>query len=258
MKAKIFYFSGTGNSLFISKEISKTLNDCPIISIPKIKNEKEIIINEDIIGIIYPVYCQTIPENIKKFIEKLDFESNPYIFSIATNNGAPGRANDDLDRALKKIGQHLDLGYSIVMPGNSIIIADYTNSQEEREMRLERSKKSLIKISNSIQKKTTDYIESDKSIRWLIQGKITSLVMRIYNVPGRFWTNSKCTKCGICIKLCPEKNIRIDAVIKWGKSCISCLACFHWCPNKAVELDKYSKDRLRYHHPEIDIKEMYL
>jgi ferredoxin len=256
MNAKIFYFSGTGNSLFISKEISRMIDDCVLVPIARTMNEKKVVINEETIGIIYPVYCQTIPGNVKKFVRKLEFKSNPYIFGVATNNGAPGRANEDLDRMLRKKGGRLDSGYTITMPGNSIIIADYTNPPDERNRRLAESKIRVKEVANSILNGTTGHIESDRSIKWLIKGKITSLAMHLYDVPGCFHTNSNCTGCGICAKICPQKNIRIDKTVKWGGECIGCLACFHWCPNRAVELDDYTKDKLRYHHPEIGISEM--
>jgi Pyruvate/2-oxoacid:ferredoxin oxidoreductase delta subunit len=159
---------------------------------------------------------------------------------------------------LKLKGVKLNSGFTLTMPGNSIIINDYTNPEDEIKKRLETSKDALEEISRSIKNKITDHIESDRSLKWFLNGRMTSIAKMIYKVPKHFWTNSKCSKCGICMKLCPEKNILVDDDVKWGNNCLNCLACFHWCPNKAVELDKYSKDRKRYHHPEIDVKEMYI
>jgi flavodoxin len=36
----IFYFTGTGNSLKVSKDIAKVLDDCRIVSMPAYKEHK--------------------------------------------------------------------------------------------------------------------------------------------------------------------------------------------------------------------------
>ena len=40
-KAIIFYFTGTGNSLYVAKEISKSFSQCDIVAIPQAVENKE-------------------------------------------------------------------------------------------------------------------------------------------------------------------------------------------------------------------------
>jgi flavodoxin len=93
MIATFFYFSGTGNSLDIAKRIADTLGFGVIRSISKYRNAKSVENYDDMIGFIFLVYSQIFPGILKRFIKKLEPKSNPYIFSIETNNGGPGRAN---------------------------------------------------------------------------------------------------------------------------------------------------------------------
>lgn len=52
MNAKLFYFSGTGNSLAATREIAEKIGTNNICNIAD-SNEKEV--SEDIVGFIFPV-----------------------------------------------------------------------------------------------------------------------------------------------------------------------------------------------------------
>ena len=53
---KVLYFTGTGNSLYVAKRIGGEL-----LSIPKLMKEEQFIIEDDIVGIICPVYGFAVP-----------------------------------------------------------------------------------------------------------------------------------------------------------------------------------------------------
>jgi ferredoxin len=44
----------------------------------------------------------------------------------------------------------------------------------------------------------------------------------------------KCTKCGLCVKICPVKNIKLDDFPVYGHRCNFCMRCVSWCPQKAI------------------------
>ena len=70
MKTTIYYFSGTGNSLKVAKDIAAELKDTEIIQICKnnmgINNT-----TSNKIGIVFPVYVSGMPLLVKEFIEKI-------------------------------------------------------------------------------------------------------------------------------------------------------------------------------------------
>ena len=55
MSTSIYYFSGTGNSLYVAKTIHEGISDSELISVSKVINEK-INITCDRMIIVFPVY----------------------------------------------------------------------------------------------------------------------------------------------------------------------------------------------------------
>jgi flavodoxin len=54
---KIYYFSGTGNSLSIAKDLQSTLKNVELLSIAELmRRPGEIVIKGDVIGFVFPVY----------------------------------------------------------------------------------------------------------------------------------------------------------------------------------------------------------
>ena len=60
---KIFYFTGTGNSLAVSKRLSGEL-----ASIPQVMKERDFVFKDEAIGIIFPLYCLNPPKMVREFL----------------------------------------------------------------------------------------------------------------------------------------------------------------------------------------------
>src|SRR5665647_1679783 len=87
MSTEIYYFSGTGNSLFVAKELQKRIPDATVIPIVSLLDQEVIQTHGDIIGFVFPAHALTIPVAVRKFIQKLDLKQSEYIFAIATRWG---------------------------------------------------------------------------------------------------------------------------------------------------------------------------
>jgi ferredoxin len=49
----------------------------------------------------------------------------------------------------------------------------------------------------------------------------------------------KCVSCGICVDICPEYAISMDAlVVVDPRRCTGCGACIAECPSEALSLDR--------------------
>ena len=48
----------------------------------------------------------------------------------------------------------------------------------------------------------------------------------------------------------------IDDKPTWNHHCEQCLACIQWCPEEAIQYGKKTPQYERYHHPEIQLKDM--
>ena len=88
MKTNLFFFSATGNSLIVAKDIAAKLPETQIFSIPKVINQ-EIDLNADNIGFIFPVYFSGMPRIVIDFINKLESSKTKYIFAICTCGAFP-------------------------------------------------------------------------------------------------------------------------------------------------------------------------
>lgn len=256
MSSKIFYFSGTGNSLAVARELSKNLSDKgSIIPLSIYRNEETVQIDTDVLGFVFPVHFINIPDIVKSFIKKLTFKSNPYIFAIATCNGTSGASLIELNKCLDRKGKVLSSGFVIYMPGNALVTPDDIEIE-----RLKNYKPKVTEISTTINNRSTNKIEEKDSLKTYILSAICkSLGKRLYLTPKNVSYTSQCVGCGICEKVCHLNNIEmINKRPHWGNECSTCLACFHWCPKKAVKGGKMLNKRGRYHHPQISIEDMEL
>ena len=73
-----------------------------------------------------------------------------------------------------------------------------------------------------------------------------------------FHIDGTCTSCGICERICPVKNITLEAGRPvWHGSCEQCLACIQWCPEECIQYGRKTKNYERYHHPEVKVNDVF-
>ena len=60
MGATIFYYTGTGNSLWTARKVADELGDAELFSIAEYKDENKTITSE-IVGLVFPVHIWGIP-----------------------------------------------------------------------------------------------------------------------------------------------------------------------------------------------------
>jgi len=121
MNLEIYYFSGTGNSLVVARDIAEKMGG-NLIAIPSLMDKKNITTDADMIGIVFPVYylgTVNIPLVVQRFVMKLDEISTKYIFAVCTFGGGAGSTLTILDEQLKKRGGQLASGFGVQMPQNA-------------------------------------------------------------------------------------------------------------------------------------------
>lgn len=77
----VFYFTGTGNSLYIAKQI-----EGDPISIPRIIHEENQTYTADSIGIVAPIYGHEVPQMVKDFLKKAQFSQTDLVSSPGGSN----------------------------------------------------------------------------------------------------------------------------------------------------------------------------
>ncbi len=88
MKAIIYYFTGTGNSLAAARTIAAVLGDCELVPIASLRNTSgDILPAADRIGIVAPVYDLGLPAIVAEFAGRLDLSKAGYTFCVMTAGG---------------------------------------------------------------------------------------------------------------------------------------------------------------------------
>lgn len=82
----VFYFTGTGNSLYAAKQ----LEEKPI-SIPQVMRQENLEFSADSIGIVAPVYGHEVPAMVREFLQKAAFHTD-YFYMILTYGNCHGGA----------------------------------------------------------------------------------------------------------------------------------------------------------------------
>ncbi|MBU7033196.1 MAG: 4Fe-4S binding protein [Theionarchaea archaeon] len=261
----VYYFSGTGNSLVVARDIAEKTN-AKLIPIASQLEKKIIIANADIIGIVFPVYYGDLPPIIRRFAEKLDNISNIFIFAVCTYGGGAGDSLSTLNQIIHSRGGELSAGYGVHMPQNA-----FSKPWENLERIYNKEKKKVEIISENSKMKKKGVFFSDivshailfpfnilfkrlarRGLANLVHSsQHLSMEELIQEVDKSFSTNEKCTGCGICSEVCPVNNIQIiDKTLVWLHHCENCLACYNWCPHKAIQ-GEIAQKGYYYHHSNI-------
>lgn len=246
----IFYFSGTGNSLKVAKDIASIVGDTEIVSM---KEKYNLNTDYERIGFIFPCYASGIPKYVRKYIRNLELTkySTKYLFSIVTCNVAGGNSLPMLDKELIIKGLKLHYGKIITMVGNYIVLYSL---EKETEKKLKEAYIKTLLYANEIKNKIE--VKIPKSLFVLkIKNKLGNIFFSIKSKD--FTVSANCISCKLCEKLCPTKNIKMEKdKPTFNKKCIQCMACIQWCPKNAINCGKYTQTRQRYHHPEINAMEL--
>ncbi|MGF7059113.1 EFR1 family ferrodoxin [Brassicibacter mesophilus] len=257
MNNVIYYFSGSGNSLKVAKDLANEMGGTELVSIAKVVNQ-DIEISYDCIGLVFPVYAWGVPRIVQRFAQKL--KADRYVFTVLTYGSSPGNTMEQINEILKSNGTKLSAGFGIAMP-DSYIPMFSPNSEEEQKKMFQSELEKVKFIAEIINQKQEYPLEKKNTgFNWFFSGIIYPNAMKKFTtLDKKFWTNDKCNNCGICEKICPVNNIDIEkGKPKWLHNCEACMACIQWCPTQSIQYGKKTEKRKRYRHPEINVQEMII
>ncbi|MDR3566201.1 MAG: EFR1 family ferrodoxin [Negativicutes bacterium] len=255
MSTVIYYFTGTGNSLKIAKDLQNELTDAKLIRICKTNLDVHNVGESDQVGFVFPVYFRGLPHMVKKFVENLSIDRDKYIFAVANYGSYAALSFIQLNNILSGNGAKLSAVFGVAMPGNMWFMY-YPHPKQDFINRICTQKDATLKIAHQIKNRSRISIEDVIANRSEEEERYHLFTPN--HMDKDFWTDQKCNGCGTCSKLCPANNIKIiDNKPEWQQQCEFCLACIHWCPNEAIEYKQDSINKDRYHHPTIKVQELF-
>ncbi len=252
-KTGIYYFTGTGNSLFAARELQKRLTDSTLIPILSLLDQESFALEEEAVGLVFPIYQTALPVPVRRLLEKIRLENTRYVFAVATRIGTSHGAFHEIDKALKKQGRSLDLAYSVNMANNDPKF-NYTVPTQETIAQLEmRAIQDLDKLSEKIKSRRA-YRGRDENCKTRIPfvNLLTGLVKMTEKSPVNLYQDEGCTGCGVCERVCTSGRIRmVEYRPQWQENvmCYRCNACINYCPVQSVQLRGFTEKNGRYSHP---------
>lgn len=257
MKTKIFFFSGTGNSLILARELAARLNHVEIFNIKNFV-EQETVCGDERIGIIFPVYAMGIPLIVKRFLENLKLQGNSYIFAIANAASCYGIALEQIEELLRQKNAQLNAAFNIFMPNNYLPFGG-AESEKKQQHKFSVATAKLDDIAPQIVEQVNTAIPHQwYAPRWLAKLAYAFFATRIHQEGKKFHSSSNCSGCGLCSRICPVNNIVMnDSQPIWGDKCEQCFACLQFCPQSAILRGRIPAQRRHYHHPAVKPEELF-
>jgi len=235
----IYFFTGTGNTYIATKKIAEILetNGCTVgindISRTNFKNVNL----ANTIGLGFPIACWNTFPIVRKFINDLPKTKGTEIFIFTTMGNSSLNAAANFGNKLKNKGYSLIGTAAFLMPNNFISV------QEEREniLKIKKAYKKMEIYAKDLANGTAEVSKTNLFFKtcFVISGFVINrlrgnLLQKIIKFTI---IKDKCTKCGLCIKICPVENIsfRDKYPVFNAKKCQLCLRCISYCPSYAIK-----------------------
>lgn len=258
-KRLIFFFSATGNSLYVSRQIGG--ENATILSIPQEIHKEHPEYDAEEIGFVFPTYCFTAPAIVQEFIEQSSFKAD-YFFAVATYGAHTTRLPEIFGDFARKNGMEMNYISSVQMVDTYLPFFDQAAEQAMDKHTPEQIAKVVEEINartNYIQPVT----EEDKQFyegyyQFSGRDRVKPAKTRSEKI---LYSTEDCIGCGICTSVCPHGSWKIvDGKSIANGECENCLACAQNCPLKAISIirtppepEQEANRNARYRNPNVKL-----
>ncbi|MBE6861773.1 MAG: hypothetical protein E7497_02585 [Ruminococcus sp.] len=247
----ILYFTGTGNSRFVSDYIAERINDECISLNDIIKQKKPLKFHsESPFVVAAPIYAWRFPLIIEELIRKAKFSGNRKIYFIGTMGSQSGNS----DKFLQKLAEDKNMEFmgfcGIAMPNNYVIggkLPDKSEAYAQINSAIPQMKSVSDKIASGEKISKTD----KTPFAGIASGAVNSMFNKYMISSKNFNVSDKCISCGKCAAVCPVNNVVMkDGRPLFGEKCLNCYSCINRCPEEAINIGKRTAKNGRYVCPE--------
>ena len=200
----IFYFTGTGNSLYAAQKLADEGEK--IVSIVDALRSKayHYTLNEgEKLGFVFPVYFYTVSDPVLELVRKLTVENAGFVYAVIPCGASIGAAGGLLKSELKKRGLELQRVDALVVPDGALIFYDI-DSPDKMEKQLEAATKELASIKQAIDRGEGNSIKGRP-----VMGRVNLAAYHACMSTRAFYADEKCIGCGKCASICPAGAIEM-------------------------------------------------
>jgi ferredoxin len=246
---KIYYFSGTGNTLWSAKKIAELMGNCELFNIGVEAFKDEIVVEADTVVLLFPSYAYGLPLIVRRFVQNAVFKT-AYLAAFVTFGSSPGGTLASLSRLLKR--KKINAVYFGRIPAVENYIAIFGPPKPERtRKRLAMQTEATKAAARCIKERKINRVNTFRPISvfiWFLFSQGRKIFYQHYRV------RAECNGCGICEKICPVSAISLrNGRPAFSSKCQHCNGCLNWCPLKAIHFGRLNSRITRYHHPEITV-----
>jgi ferredoxin len=255
METTLYVYTGTGNSLWIGRQLALELREATLEFMSL--SSKEMRVEASRVGIIFPVHIWGLPSHVIQFINHLHVKPEAYFFALAVNAGQPAATLLQLKKLLSARGSALAAGWSFVLPSNYIPWGGPGPIDAQQRL-FHQAREKVKTIAGTILRGERKKLDSGPLWQNIVFSWIYKMSFRsVCKMDKKFRVDDKCNRCGICSEVCPAGNIEMTpGKPAWLHRCEQCLACLQWCPQESIQYGKKTVAYPRYHHPEVILKDV--
>lgn len=236
-KGVVLYFTGTGNCLYIARQLAGKEGE--ILSIPQLMRKKQFEIEADEIGLVYPIYGHMPPYMVREFIKKAQLKAE-YKFAVLTYGMRKCNAVEIWDGISRKAGNVFDYIGTIVMVDNWL-----PNFDMNDQMKIDKHiPENLAKITSDLSNRRrwhepVTQEEREQHEGFMSLSGLDPEVGFLMKADRSFRVTDDCIHCGICTYVCPRGNYQLTGQgVKMQGDCEFCFACIQNCPQRAIQFKK--------------------
>ena len=245
----VLYYSATGNTEFIAKELAKKLDDECVNLLDRIKKQDYTPINSEKPYVICaPVYVCEMPRFMSKYLKKQKFTGNKNVYFVFTSGGYCGVSAQLAKWMFIKKGMKYCGRAEFKMPRNYVANDSYPMlDHKEAEERIKACYEQIAPAAKTIQDGGKLKARHIFFLETIITVPFNPVWTKLKLRADDFYSTEDCIGCGKCKKLCPLNNIAIkDKAPVWGDHCSHCMACIGNCPTRAIEYGEVTKGKEQY------------
>ena len=245
----VFYFTATGNSLFVAKALGTEL-----VSIPQAIKDGKLEYEADEIGFVFPDYAATAPMLVRSFVRKAKLKAS-YIFSVITFGNFAANVAEWWEDYCQKQGVTNQYIQTLMMVDNYLPVFDM-NEQVKIDKKIPDNLAAIVGDIHEHKQFIAHFEQMDERM----QGFLKRLQENHFPMEAerllRLNTET-CIACGTCAAVCPHGNFRMtDTHAEFSGSCEYCLACVHACPQKALTLERERNPQARFRNENVSLRDI--